>query len=345
MRMIAVLVIACPCAMGLATPAAIAVGLGRAARNGILFRNAKSLESFKNIKRVVFDKTGTLTTGVFKISDFGITDSEINEEEFKRIVYNLEKYSNHPVAKTIGKEWKAKDIRWTKTEEIKGLGMVATDAEGNIYKAGSWKILKEKPEGEIIRSIYITKNGELAGWIDVEDEIREEAKSIIDYLKSKNIEPVLLSGDTEEKTWLMAQKLGIDKFYGQKSPEEKLKIIEELNNNLPTAMVGDGINDAPALAKATVGISLSEASQVAVQTADVVLMNSGLKKLPEALGLGKHSFLTIKQNLFWAFFYNIVAIPVAAFGFLVPAFAALVMGLSDVVLAINSVRLFVKKVQ
>jgi len=139
--------------------------------------------------------------------------------------------------------------------------------------------------------------------------------------------------------------LGIDKFYGQKSPEEKLKIIEELNNNLPTAMVGDGINDAPALAKATVGISLSEASQVAVQTADVVLMNSGLKKLPEALGLGKHSFLTIKQNLFWAFFYNIVAIPVAAFGFLVPAFAALVMGLSDVVLAINSVRLFVKKVQ
>lgn len=345
MRMIAVLVIACPCAMGLATPAAIAVGLGRAARNGILFRNAKSLESFKNIKRVVFDKTGTLTTGVFKISDFGITDSEIKEEEFKRIVYNLEKYSNHPVAKTIGKEWKAKDIRWTKTEEIKGLGMVATDAEGNIYKAGSWKILKEKPEGEIIRSIYITKNGEMAGWIDVEDEIREEAKSIIDYLKSKNIEPVLLSGDTVEKTTLMAQKLGINKFYGQKSPEEKLKIIEELNNNLPTAMVGDGINDAPALAKATVGISLSEASQVAVQTADVVLMNSGLKKLPEALGLGKHSFLTIKQNLFWAFFYNIVAIPVAAFGFLVPAFAALVMGLSDVVLAINSVRLFVKKVQ
>lgn len=345
MRMIAVLVIACPCAMGLATPAAIAVGLGRAARNGILFRNAKSLESFKNIKRVVFDKTGTLTTGVFKISDFGITDSEIKEEEFKRIVYNLEKYSNHPVAKTIVKEWKAKDIRWTKTEEIKGLGMVATDAEGNIYKAGSWKILKEKPEGEIIRSIYITKNGEMAGWIDVEDEIREEAKSIIDYLKSKNIEPVLLSGDTVEKTTLMAQKLGINKFYGQKSPEEKLKIIEELNNNLPTAMVGDGINDAPALAKATVGISLSEASQVAVQTADVVLMNSGLKKLPEALGLGKHSFLTIKQNLFWAFFYNIVAIPVAAFGFLVPAFAALVMGLSDVVLAINSVRLFVKKVQ
>src|SRR5690606_38398729 len=139
MRSIAVLVISCPCAMGLATPAAISVGLGRAARNGILFRNAKSLESFKNIKRVVFDKTGTLTTGVFKISDFGITDSEIKEEEFKRIVYNLEKYSNHPVAKTIGKEWKAKDIRWTKTEEIKGLGMVATDAEGNIYKAGSWK--------------------------------------------------------------------------------------------------------------------------------------------------------------------------------------------------------------
>lgn len=345
MRMIAVLVIACPCAMGLATPAAIAVGLGRAARNGILFRNAKSLESFKNIKRVVFDKTGTLTTGNFKISQFEITDGQVTEEEFKRIAYSLEKYSNHPIAKAIVNEWKSEDIRWKKTEEVRGVGMIGTTKENEVYRAGSWKILEGSNLEEGKHNIYITLNNKLLGWIDVEDQLREEAAEVVSYLKSKKIETVLLSGDTEEKTKAIAGKLGIDTVYSQKTPEEKLAIIEELNKELPTAMVGDGINDAPALAKATIGISLSDASQLAVQTADVVLMNSGLKKLPEALGLGKHTFLTIKQNLFWAFFYNIIAIPVAAAGFLQPAFAALVMGLSDVVLAINSVRLFVKKVQ
>lgn len=131
----------------------------------------------------------------------------------------------------------------------------------------------------------------------------------------------------------------------KKSPADKLTILESLNQEKPTAMVGDGINDAPALAKATIGISMNDASQLAVQTAQVVLMNHGLKKLPAALGLGRHTYLTIKQNLFWAFAYNVIAIPVAAFGYLTPTFGALVMGLSDVVLAINSVRLFVKRVE
>ncbi|MFZ9743012.1 MAG: HAD-IC family P-type ATPase, partial [Chitinophagaceae bacterium] len=153
-----------------------------------------------------------------------------------------------------------------------------------------------------------------------------------------------LSGDRKEKCQHIQEALGLDEFIAEQSPEEKLKKIDELTNLHPTAMVGDGINDAPALAKATIGISLSEASQLAIQSAQVVLMNSGLKKLPTALGLGKHTYLTIKQNLFWAFFYNIIALPVAAFGLLTPTLGALVMGLSDVVLAINSVRLFVKKV-
>jgi Cu+-exporting ATPase len=134
-------------------------------------------------------------------------------------------------------------------------------------------------------------------------------------------------------------------IYAEKSPADKLTILESLNQEKPTAMVGDGINDAPALAKATIGISMNDASQLAVQTAQVVLMNHGLKKLPAALGLGRHTYLTIKQNLFWAFAYNVIAIPVAAFGYLTPTFGALVMGLSDVVLAINSVRLFVKRVE
>jgi Cu+-exporting ATPase len=343
MRSIAVLVIACPCAMGLATPAAIAVGLGRAAKNGILFRNATSLEMFKNITQVVFDKTGTLTTGKFVVSGFKFLVGE--ESEFKKIAYSLEKYSNHPIAKSITEDWKIKDeIRWNKIEEIKGLGMKAIDKEENEYWAGSFNVAKEFTK-EDNHNIYIVKNNQLTGWIDVKDEIRPEAKSVIDYLHGKNIKTILLSGDRRAKCEALAAQLNIDVVIAEQTPEQKLQKIADLNAATPTAMVGDGINDAPALAKATIGISMSEASQVAVQSAQVVLMSQGLKKLPMALGLGKATYVTIKQNLFWAFAYNIVAIPIAAFGFLTPTFGALVMGLSDVVLAINSVRLFVKKVE
>jgi P-type Cu+ transporter len=358
MRSIAVLVIACPCAMGLATPAAIAVGLGRAAKNGVLFRNAKSLELFKNITQVVFDKTGTLTTGRFEIANFSLVNSEkviVNEaaaihhspltiDELKRIAYSLEKYSNHPIAKYIADAWKVKDdIRWASIEELKGLGMKAVSKEGDVYIAGSYKAAEHLTKDET-HNVYVLKNNQLLGWIDVKDELRAEAKPIITYLHSKNIKTILLSGDRKHKTELIAKELGIDEVIAEQSPEQKLQTIAALTSKAPTAMVGDGINDAPALAKATIGISLSDASQVAMQTADVVLMNHGLKNLPLSLGLGKHTFITIKQNLFWAFFYNIIAIPVAAFGLLTPTFGALVMGLSDVVLAVNSIRLFVKKV-
>lgn len=345
MRSIAILVIACPCAMGLATPAAIAVGMGRAARNGILFRNATSLEMFKNIRQAVFDKTGTLTTGEFSIGEWKITTSGIDEKEFRRIAWSMEKYSNHPIAASIIREWKTKDeIRWNKIEEMKGIGMKAADREGNEYVAGSYRVAKGLTS-EDNHNVYITKNKKLIGWIDVKDEIRPEAKQVIDYLHKKNIDTILLSGDRQLKCDDLAKKLGIKKVIAEQTPEEKLKKITELNDQMPTAMIGDGINDAPALAKATVGISMSDASQIALQSAQIVLMNQGLKKLPMALGLGKHTYITIKENLFWAFAYNIVAIPVAAFGFLTPTFGALVMGLSDVVLAINSARLFVKKVE
>ena len=184
----------------------------------------------------------------------------------------------------------------------------------------------------------------MLGWIDVKDEIRHEAATVVEYLKKRNIKTFLLSGDRLEKCKLLAEELGIDEVIAEQTPQQKLNVIEELTRQAPTVMVGDGINDAPALAKATIGISMSDASQVAMQTADVVLMNYGLKNLPISLGLGRHTYITIKQNLFWAFLYNIIAIPVAAFGLLTPTFGALVMGLSDVVLGVNSVRLFVKKV-
>lgn len=344
MRCIGVLVIACPCALGLATPAAVAVGLGRAARNGVLFRNAASLELFKDIKQVVFDKTGTLTTGDLTIDRFHIADESLPEDEFKRIVFSLEKYSNHPVAKSITTAWKTKaDIRWHKIVEMKGLGMKAVSKEGDEYIAGSYKAAANLTN-DVAHNIYIIKNNVLLGWIDIKDEVRAEANTIVKYLKQKGIKTILLSGDNESKCRILAEELGIDTVMAEQTPEQKLITIEKLTEKMPTAMIGDGINDAPALAKATIGISLSDASQVAIQTADVVLMNHGLKNLPLSLGLGKHTFLTIKQNLFWAFCYNIVAIPLAAAGFLSPMFAALVMGFSDVVLAINSGRLFVKKV-
>jgi Cu+-exporting ATPase len=339
---IAVLVIACPCAMGLATPAAIAVGLGRAARNGILFRNATSLELFKSIKRVVFDKTGTLTTGKFEIAQFKV--EEVEEVEFKKIAYSLEKYSNHPIAACITQSWKTNDeIKWKQIEEVKGLGMKAVDAQGRSYIAGSYKVANGLTT-ENNHNVYILRDGKLLGWIDVKDQVRPEAKSVIDHLHSRGIETILLSGDRQSKCDALAKELGIDTVLAEQTPEQKLEKIAEWSAEKPTAMVGDGINDAPALAKATIGISLNDASQIAVQTAQVVLMNKGLKNLPLALGLGRHTFLTIQQNLFWAFAYNIVAIPVAAFGYLEPTWGALIMGMSDVVLAINSVRLFVKKV-
>lgn len=344
MRSIAVLVIACPCAMGLATPAAIAVGLGRAARNGILFRNTKSLELFKDIRQVVFDKTGTLTTGDFAIGDFSHSPT-LTTGEFRKIVFSLEKYSNHPIGKRIASLWKIKnEIRWTKIEEIKGVGMKAVTANGDLYQVGSYKIADTLIDDQS-HNIYLRKNNEILGWIDVKDELRNEATAVLRYLQSKNIKTILLSGDRLANCKTIADELGIDEVIAEQSPEQKLQQIAELTQQMPTVMVGDGINDAPALAKATIGISMSDASHIAIQTADVVLMNKGLKYLPAALNLGKNVFLTIKQNLFWAFFYNIIAIPVAAFGLLTPAVGALVMALSDVVLVINSMRLFVKKVE
>lgn len=345
LRSIAVLVIACPCAMGLATPAAVAVGLGRAARNGILFKNAKSLELFKNIRQVVFDKTGTLTTGAFRITNFALAPgAAVDETTFKQIAYSLEKYSNHPIARCIAGEWKTKpELRWSRIEEQKGLGMQATDKEGNTYAAVSFKAAMHATD-DGGHSVYILQNNQLLGWIDVADDIRPEAAQVVGWFKANGIKTILLSGDNMHKCSQVARALGMDEVLAEQTPQQKMERVALYNEQAPTAMIGDGINDAPALAKAAIGISLSDASQIAMQSAQVVLMNHGLQHLPLSLGLGKHTYMTIRQNLAWAFLYNIVAIPVAAVGLLSPAFGALVMGLSDVVLAINSVRLRWKRV-
>jgi len=265
----------------------------------------------------------------------------LDEKEFRKIIFSLEKYSNHPIAKSLTLSWKGQpEIRWNKITEIRGYGIQATSSQGDEYKAGSAAFIGDVPADH---TVWLKKNSQIAGWIDMQDEIRPDAAEVIAYFKKQKIKTILLSGDLKQKCIEVAAALGMDEVISEQTPQQKLQQLERLTSLSPTAMVGDGINDAPALAKASVGISMSDASQIALQTADVVLMNSGLKKLPLAMQLGAHTFLTIRQNLFWAFFYNVLAIPVAAFGLLTPSVAAAAMAFSDVVLFINSSRLFVKK--
>ncbi|MBA3901825.1 MAG: cadmium-translocating P-type ATPase, partial [Bacteroidetes bacterium] len=345
MTSIAVLVISCPCAMGLATPTAVMVGIGRAAKNGILIKGGNTLQELSNIKTVVFDKTGTLTTGNFKIKNIH-TYNGAGETEVKNLLYSIEQHSSHPIAKSIVSELKQKAtlLNLPDVSEIKGMGLKASDDEGNQYFLGGALAVRHLVENAAF-NIYLVKNDKLIAAVDVEDEIKPSAKEVINNLKNKGIHTVLLSGDKKEKCEALASLLNIDTVHSEQLPSQKLEIIEELQKSGPVAMVGDGINDAPALAKATVGISLGNATQVAIQSAQVILLNGNdLNNVINAFQVGKHSVITIKQNFFWAFIYNIVAIPIAAMGMLSPMVAALAMAFSDVVVVGNSIRLKSKKI-
>jgi P-type Cu+ transporter len=338
MRGIAVLVIACPCALGLAIPTAVVVGLGRTAKTGILIKGASVFDKFPLIQTIVFDKTGTLTTGKFKIKTIQSLNG-LTPDELIAILYSLEKHSSHPIAKSVVSEFDGtRIISFDTVEEEKGLGMKATDKQGNRYKAGSYEFVKHLTPDHS-HSIYITRNETLAGWVDIEDEVKPEAQQVISYLKNRRISTVLLSGDTAEKCRSLAMQLGIDEVYFEKKPWEKLEIIEQLSAHHKIAMLGDGINDAPALAKAYLGISMSNATQVAVKSAEVVLLKGNLSLLPVAFGMAIVTQKTVKENLFWAFFYNVLAIPLAITGFLSPMVAAATMAFSDIVVVFNSIRL------
>ena len=344
MHSIALLVISCPCAMGLATPTAVMAGLGRAAKKGILIKGGQTLEEFAQVKKVVFDKTGTLTTGKFSIRKI-VSYNGTEEQKIIDQLYSMEKNSSHPIAKSLVENLKSKaaNVELSNVKEEKGLGISASDKEGNEIKAGSFRIAENQAENKT-HNIYLTINGKLAGAVDLEDEIQPFAKEAIGLLNRAGIETIMLSGDKKERCEELAAKLGIKKVYFEQSPAQKLEIVEQLSQTSKIAMVGDGINDAPALAKAQVGISLSNATQVAVQSAGIILLgSSGMKQLYEALLVSKHTLITIKQNLFWAFFYNVIAIPIAAFGFLNPMVGALSMAFSDVIVIGNSIRLKTKK--
>lgn len=346
MNSIAVLVISCPCAMGLATPTAVMVGIGRAAKRGILIKGGSTLEEFANIKNIVFDKTGTLTTGDFKIKNIELLSSE-TLEEVQQVLFYMEQHSSHPIAKSIVNELKEK-VQFRKFSEVKeekGLGLLATDESGNTYQLGSYKIAADQTLNDM-HNIYVLKNKKLIAVVDLKDELKENVASAIKELQSQGIEPVLLSGDVRKKCEELAGQVGIKKVFSEQLPSQKLEVIDSMNASAPTAMVGDGVNDAPALAKARVGISLGNGTQVAIQSAQIVLLkNNDLAQIAEAYLISKHTLITIKQNLFWAFFYNVVAIPIAAMGFLNPMIGALAMAFSDVIVIGNSIRLKTKKLR
>lgn len=345
MSSIAVLVISCPCAMGLATPTAVMVGLGRAAKQGILVKGGDTLENFSQIKTIVFDKTGTLTTGHFTIKQLIVNEG--SGETARIILYSLEKHSTHPIAKSIVnelREYDSKAIAFKSVTEDKGVGINAYDDDGNIYSAGSFQMVKHLVQ-DYRHNIYILKNNRILAAVDLTDEIKPGVKNIIAELHARNIETVMISGDRKQACDSVAEAIGIQKVYAEQLPAQKLKLIEEFASNSHTAMVGDGINDAPALARATVGISLSEASQVAIQSSQIILVpGNDLRQLIDALTISKHTLSTIRQNLFWALAYNVVAIPIAAMGLLSPMIGALSMAFSDVIVIGNSLRLKTKKI-
>ena len=343
LQAIAVLVISCPCAMGLATPTAVMVGIGRAAKKGILIKGGSTLEELAKTKTIIFDKTGTLTTGNFTIKSLNVLDG--NTQEIIDVLFNLEGRSSHPIAKSIVENLKekAKAFALSDIEETKGIGLSATDESSNNWKVGSYRMASELTDDKL-HEVYILKNNKLMATLDIEDEIKPKAKEMIAELVHQGIEIILLSGDKQGKCDALAQTLNIKTVFAEQLPEEKLTKVEEYSSKGNTVMVGDGVNDAPALARATVGISFGDATDVSINTAQVVLLGTnGIDKLTEALHLSRLTYKTIKQNLFWAFFYNVLAIPVAAFGFLSPIIATATMGLSDIVVIGNSILLKVKK--
>ena len=344
LRAIAVLVISCPCALGLATPTAVMVGVGRLAKNGVIIKGGSTLEALGKLKTMVFDKTGTLTTGEFTISEPLFT-SPAEVAFVKTICYELEKISSHPIAKSILNTFQPSLNPsllpiFSQIWEEKGVGVHAKDSEGKLYFLGNWPENKSnKPAGDL----FLFINEEIKAAFHISDKLRPEALSIIQGLQNRNITTWLLSGDNEDKTKKVAYDLGIDHYFSKKLPNEKLDIISRFSNENPTAMIGDGVNDAPALSRATVGISISNASQMAVQSAQVILMNGNLNKLLEALDISKLTVKTLKTSIFWAFSYNIVAIPLAMCGFLNPTWGALFMAFSDMIVIGNALFLNYRK--
>ena len=354
---IAVLVISCPCALGLATPVAVMVGNGMGAKNGILFKTSASLEETGKIKIAALDKTGTITSGEPKVTDILPSDG-ITEEELMRIAYSLESKSEHPLARAVVEYAKEKGIS---PEDVKdfhalpGNGLTAKLNDDVNLTGGSVKFISEKfpvNKKHIIEAyklaedgktpLMFARNDELLGIIAVADVIKPESTQAVHELQSLGIRVVMLTGDNERTARAIGKQAGVDDVVAGVLPDGKESIIRELQTKGKTAMVGDGINDAPALTRSDIGIAIGAGTDIAVDAADVVLMKSNLLDVPAAVRLSRATLRNIHQNLFWAFIYNVIGIPLAAglWGLkLDPMFGAAAMSLSSFCVVTNALRL------
>ncbi|PJA97995.1 MAG: copper-translocating P-type ATPase [Ignavibacteriales bacterium CG_4_9_14_3_um_filter_30_11] len=343
---VAVLIIACPCALGLATPTAIMVGTGKGAQYGILIKNGESLELAHKITTIIFDKTGTITVGnpvVNSVNPLGIT-----ENEFIKFTASLESISEHPLGEAIVNYAKRKKIDLEDIDSflsITGKGIKGTIKNKKII-VGNKKLMEENSilvntlENISNTVIYLAVEGKYKGYLTIEDPIKESSISAIKKLKSMGLKTVMLTGDNNSIAKKIADEIGIDEFKAEILPQDKAEKVKEYQNkNEVVAMVGDGINDAPALAQCDVGIAIGSGTDVAIETGSIVLIKGDLQGVISAIRLSKRTIRTIKENLFWAFIYNVIGIPLAAIGFLNPMIGAFAMSLSSVSVVSNSLRL------
>ena len=369
-RGISVLVISCPCALGLATPVAIMVGNGVGAKNGILFKTAQSLEETGKIKTVVLDKTGTVTEGKPVVTDI-IPGGEYSEEKFLSLAYSLERMSEHPLARAVSEEAQKRGVAYVSTsnfEVLLGNGVEAV-CEGKRLFGGSLKYISECVKLDVDvhdKATMLSSQGKtpllfchgesFIGMLAVADKLKDDSEDAVRRLKDMKINVVMLTGDNERTARSVCSAVGIDNFFSEVLPNQKADMIKSLiqknNKNAKVAMVGDGINDAPALTVADIGIAIGAGTDIAIDAADVVLMKSSLCDVASAISLSRATLRNIKENLFWAFIYNVIGIPLAAGMFIVafgwqlnPVFGAFAMSMSSACVILNALRLnFVKLV-
>ncbi len=351
---VAVLVIACPCALGLATPTAIMVGTGKGAENGILIKSGEHLERAHKIDTIVFDKTGTITKGEPEVTDI-ISFNDMGRDEILRIAASVERTSEHPLGQSIVKKSEEELLKLLEPEKfmaIPGKGLKAT-FEGKEVFIGNRKLMSDnnisiangeeillKLEEEGKTAMLLSLDNKLSGILAVADKIKETSRDAIEELKNMGLDIYMITGDNERTAKAIAKEVGITNVLAEVLPENKAEVVEEIKSRgKNVGMVGDGINDAPALAAADVGFAIGTGTDVAMEAADITLMRGDLSSIVTAIRLSHRTMRTIKQNLFWAFFYNSIGIPFAALGFLDPMIAGAAMAFSSVSVVTNSLRL------
>lgn len=352
---VAVLIIACPCAMGLATPTAIMVGTGLGATSGILIRDAESLETAHKINAIIFDKTGTITVGKPKVTDF-LPAENSDKANILSLVFSLEEISEHSLSDAIAEYAKVNGAKKQETKNFKAVAGkgVKGEVSGSIVLIGTQKLMTDekvenlngfdKQVNEFLKDAktiaYVGVDKQVVAVFAISDEIKESAKSAILKLKKMKIETIMLTGDNSKTAKVVGDEVGVDKVLAEVLPGDKENEVKKLQKTGKiVAMVGDGINDAPALAASDVGIAMGTGTDVAIEAADITLVNKDLNSVASAINLSKKTMKTIKLNLFWAFAYNIILIPVAMLGFLNPIFASLAMAMSSVSVVTNSLML------